>query len=44
MPVTAAVERDALVATGVALLDMTAQRRSPATLDRTHHAQLRATE
>ena len=40
--VAAAVERDALVTAGVALLDMPTQRRGPATLDRTHRAQLRA--
>ena len=42
--VAAAVERDALVAAGVALLDMPAQRRGAAALDGAHHAQLRAAE
>jgi hypothetical protein len=44
MPVAAAVERDALVAAGVALLDMPTECRGAAALDRAHHAQLRATE
>ena len=44
VPVAAAVERDALVAAGITLLDMPAQRRGAAALDGAHHAQLRAAE
>ena len=40
VPVPAAVERDALMATGVALLDMTAERSRATTLDRSHHTAL----
>lgn len=41
VPVAATVVRDALVPAGVALLDMAAERRRPATLDRRHDATLR---
>jgi len=42
--VAAAVEGDALMAAGVALLDMPTECRGAAALDRAHHAQLRAAE
>jgi len=42
--ISAAVERHALVAAGIALLDVTRERGSAAALDRTRRAQLRATE
>src|SRR5690606_3042417 len=44
MPVAAAVERDPLVAAGVALLDVPPERRRAATLDGTHDAALPATQ
>ena len=40
----ARVERDALVAAGVALLNMSAERGGTAQLDRAHRAPLRTTE
>ena len=44
MPISATVERDALVTTGVTLLDVSAERGGTATLDRAHDAALPATE
>jgi len=44
MPIAATIEGDALVATGVTLFDMAAQRRRAATLDRAHDAALTTTE
>jgi hypothetical protein len=44
MPIPATVERDALVAAGVALLDMTAQRSRAAALDGAHDTALPAAE
>jgi hypothetical protein len=44
VPIAATVEGDTLVATGVTLLDMTAKRRRPATLDRAHDAALTTAE
>ena len=41
VPIAAAVEGDALVAAGVALLDMAAERRRAAALDGAHDAALR---
>jgi hypothetical protein len=39
--IAARVVRDALVAAGIALLDMAAERRRATLLDRRHHATLR---
>jgi hypothetical protein len=44
MPVTAAVERDALMPAGVALLDVTTQRRCAAALDGGHDTALPTAE
>jgi len=44
VPIAATIEGDTLVATGITLLDMAPQRRSPATLDRAHDAALTTAE
>ena len=44
VPISAAVEGNALVTAGITLLDMSAERSGTATLDRAHDAALPATE